>query len=730
MASSKSLKADIHSAAEAMRHASLSGDPQLAPSGARRGVSALRSEQREANAEAPRRATEGLFKAICSTDLLFLIDTTSSMGSYIDAAKDQVRNIVRDITAAFLDDAEVRISVVGYKDHGDSPNVQVLDFTTSPSQVYSFLDTLRATGGGDAPEDVLGGIRQALHAKWRHRTRCVIHIADAPPHGRVLHDLPDSHDSYANPGSEPHGLTYGPLIKQMADLHINYALLRINDTTDRMAFVFLQTYAAASADCSLLQTNKYYSAACSIAPKANGATGGLLFWEAKLGISFVALRHLVVRAVTASASRTASRHVPRARKAAADTSDTLESILEPTEEDEDYLPDEPLETAQPRWDTPGWLNETLDMVGFTSDAVVHSANTLNDMMESDDNIAVSELEVTVRRRQHPFAQGSQRTASYAGTAASDNRYVAKAFKRPGSRLPRLAEDMQCQALCKSFALEFNAVLGGEHLIDFIATACFKGEPGGVSDDGCVSLEPFLEGEYTKYNSNSGWVNDDMGNKTNQAAQAFSHFTFERSKGRFLVSDLQGVGEMLTDPAVHTLDPDRFNLSSSNLGEEGFKFFFASHECNDVCRRLQLKTSQAMVRSRSYQFRESWPSLADSVCCSNMLCGRILLRADANESPEYGQCRWCDACWPQLKQYTERRPCAAQSRRRHEFEISRFFYESQGQSIPDSCPQHREEDITGSTASGEGESSTVPLAVVAEGELWDNMRPASVSLEYS
>lgn len=77
----------------------------------------------KATNDAPRQSTAGLFKAVCSTDLLFLIDTTSSMSSYIEAAKQQVRSTINDIKVAFFNEAEIRMAVVGYKDHGDSPNI-------------------------------------------------------------------------------------------------------------------------------------------------------------------------------------------------------------------------------------------------------------------------------------------------------------------------------------------------------------------------------------------------------------------------------------------------------------------------------------------------------------------------------------------------------------------------------------------------------------------------------
>jgi elongation factor 2 kinase len=53
------------------------------------------------------------------------------------------------------------------------------------------------------------------------------------------------------------------------------------------------------------------------------------------------------------------------------------------------------------------------------------------------------------------------------------------------------------------------------------------------------LEHFIEGEYIKYNSNAGFVEDvNLRNTPN----AFSHFTFEKSNHEQIVVDIQGVGE--------------------------------------------------------------------------------------------------------------------------------------------------------------------------------------------
>lgn len=64
------------------------------------------------------------------------------------------------------------------------------------------------------------------------------------------------------------------------------------------------------------------------------------------------------------------------------------------------------------------------------------------------------------------------------------------------------------------------------------------------------VENYIEGQYVKYNSNSGFVLES--DKHSRATpQAFSHFTFERSGHELMVVDIQGVGDLYTDPQIHT-----------------------------------------------------------------------------------------------------------------------------------------------------------------------------------
>ncbi|XP_071135421.1 uncharacterized protein [Mytilus edulis] len=120
-------------------------------------------------------------------DLAFIMDTTGSMSSYINSAKQNIREIVEEIVAT--SGSDVRLALIEYRDHSPEDRTFVTrknDFTSSVSTMKSWLNTARARGGGDGPEAVADAMFEATRLSWRQdATKISVLISDAPPHGLV-----------------------------------------------------------------------------------------------------------------------------------------------------------------------------------------------------------------------------------------------------------------------------------------------------------------------------------------------------------------------------------------------------------------------------------------------------------------------------------------------------------------------------------------------------------------
>ncbi|XP_041442727.1 transient receptor potential cation channel subfamily M member 7 isoform X3 [Xenopus laevis] len=104
-----------------------------------------------------------------------------------------------------------------------------------------------------------------------------------------------------------------------------------------------------------------------------------------------------------------------------------------------------------------------------------------------------------------------------------------------------------------------------------------------------TVEECITGRFRKYNNNTGNENVPT-NKLEKTMLAFSHWTYEYTRGEFLVLDLQGVGENLTDPSVIKAWERRSQdmiFGPANLGDDAIKNFCSKHRCNTCCRNLKL-----------------------------------------------------------------------------------------------------------------------------------------------
>ncbi|XP_072039957.1 eukaryotic elongation factor 2 kinase-like [Amphiura filiformis] len=197
-------------------------------------------------------------------------------------------------------------------------------------------------------------------------------------------------------------------------------------------------------------------------------------------------------------------------------------------------------------------------------------------------------EVNIKMATEAFAHGAMRECFR--LKKKSNFAKSRDWKHAGNFVAKsYMETVDRQVYFQDVRLQMDAKIWGEEYsrhnppkkVD-ICQMCvleMKDRPGKP----LFHLENFIEGEYTKYNSNSGFVRDEA---LRQTPQSFSHFTFERSGHKLIVVDIQGeCGDLWTDPQIHTSTGTEYN--EGNLGTRGFALFFATHACNEICRSLDL-----------------------------------------------------------------------------------------------------------------------------------------------
>jgi uncharacterized protein YegL len=122
-------------------------------------------------------------RAPANLDVLFLIDTTGSMGDEIAELQANIARIA-DAVSQLESAPSVRYGMVTYKDRGDEYVVCRYAFTDDVSTFQSDLSQISAGGGGDTPESLNEGLHNAVQqVEWRlgNTVSLVFLVADAAP---------------------------------------------------------------------------------------------------------------------------------------------------------------------------------------------------------------------------------------------------------------------------------------------------------------------------------------------------------------------------------------------------------------------------------------------------------------------------------------------------------------------------------------------------------------------
>ena len=128
------------------------------------------------------------------------------------------------------------MAFVAYRDYTGGSDLQydapgapeVCDFTEKIDRLRDFVRKMRATGGGDGPEDICGGLREALKLGWQGESRHLFLIADAPCYGSKYHDMSDNY-KHGDPTSLVPEIQFEAI---MGAQNVNCKFL--NDKTDKM----------------------------------------------------------------------------------------------------------------------------------------------------------------------------------------------------------------------------------------------------------------------------------------------------------------------------------------------------------------------------------------------------------------------------------------------------------------------------------------------------------------
>ena len=159
-------------------------------------------------------------------DIAYLIDGTGSMKSEIKAANENVIKIFDELTKKYKN-YNFRFGAIFYRDKVDCKNDkdEFFQFTTDMKDLEKNIGKIKAKGGGDIPEDWVGGYEIALkNMEWRNGIKLIIHIADAGAHGKEF----SKEDKYPDEGPK---LT--SLIEECAKRNINIIGFKIGEEPEQ-----------------------------------------------------------------------------------------------------------------------------------------------------------------------------------------------------------------------------------------------------------------------------------------------------------------------------------------------------------------------------------------------------------------------------------------------------------------------------------------------------------------
>ncbi|XP_058049173.1 alpha-protein kinase 1 [Ahaetulla prasina] len=246
-----------------------------------------------------------------------------------------------------------------------------------------------------------------------------------------------------------------------------------------------------------------------------------------------------------------------------------------------------------------WLVERLKNTGFFKPSLLHKTHyalllkysNISGLWTAQETAAYIGDNLSVAKK------GKQRNAFWIHFLHQEEtlgRYVGKEYKEEKEIIYHF-NDVERQMTAQYYVTEFNKRLYEQNIptqifyIPSVVLLILEGK----SIQGCVTVEPYILGEFVKLSNNTNVVKLEY--KATEYGLAYGHFCYEFSQGTDVVVDLQGWvtdnGKgliYLTDPQIHSVSKKETS-GLTNFGKKGIYYFFNNQhtECNEICSRLSL-----------------------------------------------------------------------------------------------------------------------------------------------
>ncbi len=167
---------------------------------------------------------QGIITENRELEIHVVLDTTGSMGPYIDAAREAIKDLAARLRGMEGFKPRVRLQLVVYRDRGKGSDfvTRAYDFGRDFERFAGFLDRLEASGGGDAREAVFDAVLRGIEMDWGSSLsrRVLLLCGDCPGH------------EYEDSDGNPKKLSIERLVARARESHINIFALAVGAVGD------------------------------------------------------------------------------------------------------------------------------------------------------------------------------------------------------------------------------------------------------------------------------------------------------------------------------------------------------------------------------------------------------------------------------------------------------------------------------------------------------------------